>query len=118
MNERGFSLAEVMIAMVILSVGVLGVAASSGYITKMTAEGGRQGGAAAVAESRIEQITGTPCANLGTGGSATTGKYTESWRIVTSGLLKTIYVSISYPAGRTTRTSSYVAYMSCAPKAQ
>lgn len=116
-NERGFSLAEVMIAMVILTVGVLGIAASSAAITKMTAEGGRSSGAAAVAESRIESLTATPCASLATGGSATSGKFTESWRVTANGLLRTVEVSVSYPAGTSTRTSTYVAYISCAPKA-
>ena len=116
-NERGFSMAEVMIAMVILTVGVLGIAASSAAITKMTAEGGRGGGSAAVAESRIESLNATPCANLTATGSATTGKYTESWTITSANLLRTITETVSYPYGRGTRTSTYVAYISCAPKA-
>ena len=117
MNERGFSLAEVMIAMVILTVGVLGIAASSAAITRMTAEGGRQGGSAAVAESRIELLTATPCASIVSTGSATTGKFTETWTVTTAGLLNTVTVNVSYPSGRTTRTSTYVAYISCAPRA-
>lgn len=117
MNERGFSLAEVMIAMVILTVGVLGLAASSAAITRMSAEGGRSGGSAAVAESRIEALTATPCASITSTGSATTGKFTESWTVTSSGLLRTVSVSVSYPSGRTTRTSTYIAYISCAPKA-
>ncbi len=115
MNRRGFSLIEVMVAMIILSVGVLAVAAASGYITKLMAEGGRSGGSAAVAESRIEQLTATPCANLSTTGSATTGKFTESWTVTTANLLRTITETVSYPAGKTTRTATYVAYISCAP---
>lgn len=117
MNERGFSLAEVMIAMVILTVGVLGIAASSAAITRMSAEGGRASGSAAVAESRIETLTGTPCASLVSTGSATTGKFTESWTVTNSGLLRTITVTVSYNMGQRTRTSTYIAYMSCAPKA-
>jgi prepilin-type N-terminal cleavage/methylation domain-containing protein len=117
MNERGFSLAEVMIAMVILTVGVLGLAASSAAITKMSSEGGRSGGSAAVAESRIEALSATPCANIASSGSATTGKFTESWTVTTASLLKTVTVTVSYPSGRATRTSTYVAYISCAPKA-
>ena len=132
MNERGFSLAEVMIAMVILTVGVLGLAASSAAITKMSSEGGRSGGSAAVAESRIESLSfpsigfdrlsieslsATPCLNIASSGSATTGKFSESWTITTSGLLKTVTVTVSYQTGTKTRTSTYVAYISCAPKA-
>jgi prepilin-type N-terminal cleavage/methylation domain-containing protein len=117
-NERGFSMAEVMIAMVILTVGVLGIAASSGAITRMTAEGGRGGGSAAVAESRIETIMATPCASITSTGSATAGKFTESWTVTTSGLLRTVTETVTYPTGRSTRSATYVAYKSCAPKAQ
>jgi prepilin-type N-terminal cleavage/methylation domain-containing protein len=117
MNERGFSLAEVMIAMVILTVGVLGIAASSAAITKMSSEGGRQGGAAAVAESRIEALTAVNCTAIAATGSATTGKFTETWAVTSSGLLRTVTVNVTYPSGRATRTSTYVAYISCAPKA-
>src|SRR5438045_1082111 len=112
MNQRGFSLVEVMIAMIILTVGVLGVAASSGAITRMTAEGGRSGGSAAVAESRIEALTATPCASLASSGTATTGKFTESWTITTSNLLRTVTETVTYPAGRATRTATYIAYIS------
>ena len=115
MNQRGFSLIEVMVAMLILSVGVLGVAAASGYITKLTAEGGRSGGSAAVAEARIEQLTATPCASLATTGTATTGKFTESWTVTTSSLLRTISESVTYPMGSKNRTATYIAYISCAP---
>lgn len=118
MNERGFSLAEVMIAMVILTVGVLGIAASSAAITRMSAEGGRSGGSAAVAESRIEALTATPCASLTSSGSATTGNFTETWTVSTANLLRTITVNVTYRTGKAaTRTSTYIAYMSCAPKA-
>ena len=116
-NERGFSMAEVMIAMVILTVGVLGIAASSGAITKMTAEGGRGGGSAAVAESRIETLFATPCASMSSSGSASAGKYSESWTVTTSGLMRTITETVTYQTGRASRSSTYVAYKSCAPKA-
>jgi prepilin-type N-terminal cleavage/methylation domain-containing protein len=116
-NERGFSLAEVMIAMVILTVGVLGIAASSAAITRMSTEGGTSGGAAAVAASRIEVLNATPCATIPSTGSATTGRFTEAWRVTATGLLREIEVAVSYSTGRKTRTSTYTAYISCAPKA-
>jgi len=114
-GERGFSLVEVVVAILILTVGVLGLAASAGTITRLTAEGGRTGGAAAVAETRFEVLRGTPCASLASG-SATSGKFTETWRVTSvTTLLKTVTVTVSYPSGRTTRTASYTSQISCAP---
>ncbi len=119
MSKRGFSLVEVVIAIMILTVGILGLAASATAITRMTSEGGRSGGAAGVASSRFEQLRATAavnCANLAAG-SATTGRYAESWTIATTGLMRTITVTVRYPSGRGTRTSSYTTNVSCAPKA-
>jgi len=118
-NERGFSLVEVMIAMIILTVGILGLAASSAAVARMTAEGSRSGAAAGVAATRFEMLRATAavsCTGLAAG-SATTGRFSERWSLATSGLLRTVTDSISYTSGRTTRNTVYVAQISCAPKA-
>jgi prepilin-type N-terminal cleavage/methylation domain-containing protein len=114
-GERGFSLVEVVVAILILTVGVLGLAASAGAITKLTAEGGRAGGAAAAADTRFEILRGTSCASM-TNGSATSGKYTVTWTVTsTTTLLRTVLVTVSYPSGRSTRTVNYTSQISCAP---
>ncbi|MBI1723748.1 MAG: prepilin-type N-terminal cleavage/methylation domain-containing protein [Gemmatimonadetes bacterium] len=114
MNARGFSLIELMIAMVILTVGVLGVAASARLVTQMTGSGGRYGGSSVVASSRFEQLRAGDCATL-TAGSATTGKYSESWTVAPSGLLRTVTLTISYNDGRGTRSAVFATTISCAP---
>ena len=118
-NERGFSLVEVMIAMVILTVGILGLAASSAAVTKMTAEGSRSGSAAGVAASRFEMLRATAavsCIGLAAG-TATTGRFSESWTLTTSGLMRIVTETITYTSGQSTRTTVYSSYISCAPKA-
>lgn len=117
MNARGFSLIELMIAMVILTVGVLGVAASARLVTQMTGSGGRYGGSSVVASSRFERLRAGVCATLA-GGSATTGKYSESWTVTISGasnLLRTVTLTISYNDGRSTRSAVFATTISCAP---
>jgi prepilin-type N-terminal cleavage/methylation domain-containing protein len=114
-RERGFSLVEVVVAILILTVGVLGLAASAGTITRLTAEGGRAGAAAAVAEARFERLRATDCASLASG-SATSGKFTETWRITSpTPLLRTVEVAVSYSHGRGTRTLTFTSQISCAP---
>jgi len=85
----------------------------------MTAEGSRSGSAAGVAASRIEMLRATAAVNC-TGlaaGTATTGRFTESWTIITTGLLREVTETITYPSGRSTRSTVYVAQISCAPEA-
>lgn len=119
MNTRGFSLIEVVVAMVILTVGVLGLAASAGAISRLTAEGGRASEAAAVASSRLERLRATPCGSM-TNGSATSGQISETWRIVTPSaapFAREITVVVSYPYGRGTRSATYITEISCAAQA-
>lgn len=115
-DNRGFSLVEVVVAMIILTVGVLGLAASAGAISRLSSEGVRSSGAAMVAGSRLELLRATACPLLANG-SATTGAYTEAWRIVTPAdapFARTVTLVVSYPYGRGTRSSTYITEISCA----
>lgn len=115
-RESGFSLVEVLVAMVILTVGVLALAASSAAITRMTSEGGRSGGSAAVASARFENLRATPCASLASG-TATTGPYSESWTVAVSpiaGILRDISLTVTYNSVPAPRTARYETQISCA----
>jgi prepilin-type N-terminal cleavage/methylation domain-containing protein len=116
MSDRGFSLTEVMIAMVVLTVGVLGLAASAAQVTRMTGQGGRFSGSAAVAESRLEQLRAGGCAGLAAG-SATTGKYSESWTVTTAGLLRVVTVTVTYNDVGRQRNDDFISTISCAAEA-
>jgi prepilin-type N-terminal cleavage/methylation domain-containing protein len=116
MSERGFSLVEVMIAIVVLTVGVLGLAASAAQVTRMTGQGGRFSGSAAVAESRFEQLRADGCDDIADG-SASTGKYSESWRVTSSGLLRVVTVTVTYNDVGRTRNDAFISTISCATEA-
>jgi prepilin-type N-terminal cleavage/methylation domain-containing protein len=116
MNRRGFSLIEMMVALVILTVGVLGLAASARVVTQMTGSGGRYGGASSVAASRFEQLRAATCTTL-SAGSATTGRYTERWTVTTSGQLRVVDLAITYNDGTSSRTATYSTAISCVPEA-
>jgi prepilin-type N-terminal cleavage/methylation domain-containing protein len=115
MNERGFSLIEVIAAMIILTVGVLGMAASTTAITRMTSQGALTGNAAAVAGSRFDVLRATPCGSLAASGTATAKKFNESWTVTTSGNLRMVIDSVTYVASRNTRTNAFSTVISCAP---
>ena len=108
MSNRGFSLIEVVVAMVILTVGVLALAASAGAISRLSAEGGRSSEAATVASSRLERLRATTCANM-VSGSATSGPISEVWRVTTPSaapFAREITLVVSYPYGRGTRSAT------------
>ena len=113
MTRRGFSLVEVMIAVVILTVGILALAGTSARVVKLISQGGRLGGASLVAEGRFELLRATPCASL-TSGSTVEGPYTIRWTVATSGYLRTVGLTVAYVTGGATRTDSYVTSISCA----
>lgn len=119
-NERGFSLVEVLVAMVILVIGVLALAATSSSITRMTGEGGRQGGSAAVANAKLEELRTQLCDSL-PAGSAVMGRYNVAWRSNVSGVsafLRDVQVSVGYNSPGRVRSALYATQFSCAPQAQ
>ena len=113
MNERGVSLIELMVAILILTVGILGLAMSSGAVERMAGWGGRFAGSAAVANSQLEQLRATPCASLAASGTATKGIYSLSWTVTASGNLRTFALTVTYPNGRSTRVDQYESQRSC-----
>jgi len=64
MNERGFSLIEVMVAMVVLAFGLLGAMASFQSADHGLQEGAKGTQALALAESRLEAKRATPWQTL------------------------------------------------------
>ena len=78
--RKGFSLIELMVAIMMLTVGLLGIAATTAVSTQMIGAGGRHTLAASVAQSRFEMLQRGPCAAL-VGGSTYTRGVSESWEI-------------------------------------
>lgn len=58
---RGFALVEVLVALVVFTVGVLALAGSAARITRMVGAGRRDLAAAAAASARIETLYGLAC---------------------------------------------------------
>lgn len=61
MNERGFTITEVIIAIVVLSVGLLGLASTAALTTRMIGRGQRSAVAATFATQRMELLRPAAC---------------------------------------------------------
>jgi prepilin-type N-terminal cleavage/methylation domain-containing protein len=77
-RRAGFTLVEMMVAVVILSVGLLGLASTAGYVVRQVGGGAQQGIAANVIQSRVEWMRSIPCASIKESTTVTRG-VTEHW---------------------------------------
>src|SRR5512142_3540591 len=80
--RRGFTLIELMVTVMLLAVGLSGLVATSGAVSRMMGGSIREATAATVAASRFETLRGSACASI-VAGSATTRGISESWRVTT-----------------------------------
>src|SRR5438445_13882244 len=58
-TERGFTIVEVIVAIIVLTVGLLGLVATSALVTRMIARGQRSNNAATFAAQRLEILRTT-----------------------------------------------------------
>jgi len=79
-ERRGFTLVELMVAVLLLAIGLTGVVATSSAISRMMGGSSREIGAATLAASRFETLRGTQCSAIASG-TATTRGTTESWTV-------------------------------------
>ncbi len=66
-KSRGFTVVEVLVAIVIMALGVLGLAGTATSVSRLIGGGAEQTIAANIAMSRFEQLRGTAWASLAGG---------------------------------------------------
>jgi prepilin-type N-terminal cleavage/methylation domain-containing protein len=98
--RRGMSLIELMVAIVILGIGLLGMAGLSLNVNTQFRTAARQADAALVVQSRIDSLSTVSCQGLAPSGPVTgttiTRGVTENWRIVDGNDIKTITDSVTF----------------------
>lgn len=110
----GFTLIELTVAIMILVVGVLGLAGTAGMVSRMVGGAAQQTVAANVASSRFEKLRSVPCAQV-TSGTATTRNINEKWTVRQEDTkLFDVKNDISYmAAGGRSRTLTFQSYVLC-----
>ena len=91
-GTAGFTVVEVLVAITVLGVGILGMLGTSALVTRTLGESRRQSTATAVAEQRVETLRQlarartTPCTatGFGSGGPVTTQGVVEEWFVTTN----------------------------------
>jgi len=118
-STRGFTLAEVLVAIVILSIGVLAVAASSGSVYRMLGAGKLSTEAAHVASTRLELLrrqanrTTPRCTALANGTDTVSPGIIESWTIFGTGRNRTVVVVVATPTGHGPAHDSIFSSLDC-----
>ena len=80
MQRRGTSLVELLIALVIVTIGLLALAGAAAVVAREAGVSRREITVAAAARNRLERLASSPCRSLVDGANAS-GGITERWTI-------------------------------------
>jgi prepilin-type N-terminal cleavage/methylation domain-containing protein len=118
-RREGFTIVEVLIAVVMLSIGVLALAGSAGAITRMMSHGQRKTRSIAMAASLVDslrRVAQNSCASLPSSGTGSRAGITISWTVSNAGSTSTghtVTVFTSYATGSRAAADSLVAWLYC-----
>jgi type IV pilus assembly protein PilV len=121
-NRSGFTLIEVMVAIIILSVGVLGLVSTSALVTRMIGRGNMTTKATQLAQVRLETLrqqalsTSPSCSSVASGTADDASGMSEAWTVSTpagSTNLRQFSVTVTYPITNGTRTATMTTQVRC-----
>ena len=119
-SRFGLTLVEVLIAIVVLSVGVIALAGGSAMVTRMIGRGKVETRAAAVASRRIEALrlaasTLPRCTGslFTSGGPSIHDGVSESWVVPSTGKLRLVRVTVTYLTVRGVRSAALQTGIEC-----
>jgi prepilin-type N-terminal cleavage/methylation domain-containing protein len=83
-RPHGFTLLEVLVALMVLATGILGLSANAALVSRLVGDGSRLTVAATVATARFERLRALPCASAASGTAITRG-IEERWAVAPIG---------------------------------
>lgn len=118
---HGFTLPEVMLAIVVLTVGVMALVGSSAMATRMIGRGGRATTIAHLARSRAADLrrvaaaTAPRCSRLADGSAVSTDGVTERWTVLGAAgdAARDIRLTLAYRAPTGARTDTVMLSLDC-----
>jgi Tfp pilus assembly protein PilV len=106
-REGGFTVVEVVVAMLVLTIGVTAMVGSSALVTRQIGRGRSISNATQLAVQRLEtlrriadrrtSVGGAKCQDASfASGTATTLGMSESWTVPSTGILRGVSATVSY----------------------
>jgi prepilin-type N-terminal cleavage/methylation domain-containing protein len=77
--RAGLTLVEMMVAVVMLAVGLLGLVGTSGYVVRQVGGGAKQSTVAQVIGNRVDRLRSLGCSQIPANGNHTARGVSESW---------------------------------------
>lgn len=111
--RRGFTLIEMIIAIIVMAIGVMGLAGTASYVATQMGGANAQTIAAAMASKVSDSLSARRCSAL-VGGTQTKRGVTVTWTVEDSSRTRWVRESVQYkPKRGATKTVNYVVVVQC-----
>ena len=111
-TRAGLTLIEVVIAILILTVGALALAGSSVVMMRRLSDSARTAAGASVGRNRIESSLAAPCSALAGGSEQILGIHSE-WSVAGTQNSADIKQRVTYPARRGPHSEDFISSGTC-----
>jgi prepilin-type N-terminal cleavage/methylation domain-containing protein len=113
-HPPGFTLVELLVALVVLSVGVLGLAGSARLLLRQATWSAVRARAASLADVRFELVAAGGCA-VAAGGSRDVDGIAEAWSVRRDGRALVVTDTLRFRAGRELEVLAFERVLLCVP---
>lgn len=113
-GARGFTIVEVIVAVLVLSIGLLGLASTAALTTRMIGQGQRYSEASAMATRQFETLRSRPCAAV-VNGTEADGPFVATWTVtdLAAGKAKAVQVVVRSPMAGRERADTFSTTIPC-----
>ena len=112
-NRRGLTLIEMIIAIIVMSIGIMGLAGTASYVAQQMGGGNAQTIAAALATKVADSLSARRCSAL-VSGTQTKRGVTVKWTVSDSSRTKWVTEQVQYrPKRGAMKTFNYVTVIQC-----
>src|SRR5688572_20421834 len=111
--RRGLTLIEMMIAVIVMAIGVMGLAGTAGYVAQQMGGGNMQTVAAGLSAKVADSLSARRCSSLVNGAQTNRG-VTISWEVADSSRTRWVQQTVQYkPKRGNVKTVNYVLVVQC-----